>query len=104
MKDRQQAETLVAQFLAHGGRIRKLPEPASEVTDLLDYLREQNIDVYPTGTPDRYLYRGHVVDLRRVLILVNLRRYRQNMPPIRIAATGSWTTSVSLPRFPRSEH
>jgi hypothetical protein len=76
---------MVADFLAHGGTIKKMPEARPHtVADVLQYLVEQDVqvEVVNRGESRRvYVYRGKPASLERLVLIANRHRRRRNLPP-----------------------
>ena len=90
MSLRTHHETLVADFLARGGVIRRVPPPKPTVAaDVLQYLQERNVDV--RAVPERgetetsYVYKGQVINLKTLLAVANRHRSRRHLPPFQLA-------------------
>ena len=83
----QTIETLVAAFVARGGRIDKIPEAVpTTANDVLQYLHSHNVKVEPApakpGEADgRYFYDGDMIDLHSLIERANSHRRRQRLPP-----------------------
>jgi len=90
MSLRTQHETLVADFLARGGIIRKVPPPKPTVAaDVLEYLQIRNVDVQTvpghSETEASYVYKGRVVNLKTLVAIANRHRSRRHLPPFQLA-------------------
>ena len=89
MSLRQQTAAMVADYLARGGRIRRLPPPKPTVAaDVLQYLQERNVDVQPVPTPggeSSYVYKGQVINLKTLVAIANRHRSRRHLPPFQLA-------------------
>jgi hypothetical protein len=91
MSARQQTDALVADFLARGGRIRKVPEAQpTKVADVLSYLRERGAPVEPVapkakGETTMYLYQGELVNLRTLVDVANRYRRRHGLAAFELA-------------------
>lgn len=90
MSLRTQHETLVADFLARGGVIRKVPPPKPTVAaDVLEYLQVRNVDVQIVpghGEADAsYVYKGQVINLKTLVAIANRHRSRRHLPPFQLA-------------------
>ena len=90
MNPRQHAQAIVADYLARGGTIHRLPEARPPcVADVIEYLREHDVDV--AVNPDRggrcaYLLRGEPISLERLVRVANRHRRRANLLPFDLAA------------------
>lgn len=89
MNLRVQHETLIADFLARGGTIRKIPPPKPTVAaDVLDYLQTRNVDVQAVARPGEnessYLYKGQVINLKTLVAIANRHRSRRHLPPFQL--------------------
>jgi len=87
---RAQHETLIADFLARGGTIRKLPPPKPTVAaDVLQYLQARNVDVEAVPRPGEsessYLYKGQVINLKTLVAIANRHRSRRHLPPFQLS-------------------
>ena len=90
MSLRAQHEMLVADFLARGGVIRKVPPPKPTVAaDVLEYLQVRKVDVHivPTqgGMEAGYVYKGQVINLKTLVAIANRHRSRRHLPPFQLA-------------------
>jgi hypothetical protein len=85
MNLRQQTAAMVAEYLARGGRIRRMPAPKPPVAaDVLEYLQGRNIDVQPLpndGGEQSYVYKGQVINLKTLVAIANRHRSRRHLPP-----------------------
>jgi hypothetical protein len=91
MSVRPQHETLIADYLARGGTIRRIPPPKPTVAaDVLQYLQDRNVDVRPvpgrTEAESSYLYKGQVIDLKALVAIANRHRSRRHLPPFQLTA------------------
>jgi len=79
-------ETLIADFLAHGGAIRKFPP--SKPTLVLQYLQVPDVDVQavvqPGESESSYLYKGEVITLKALVAVANRHRSRRHLPPFQL--------------------
>lgn len=87
---RTQHETLVADFLARGGVIRRLPPPKPTLAaDVLEYLQVRNVDVQTVPghgeTEASYVYKGQVINLKTLVAIANRHRSRRHLPPFQLA-------------------
>ena len=87
---RTQHETLIADFLARGGTIRKIPPPKPTVAaDVLQYLQTRNVDVQAVPRPGEpessYLYKGQVINLKTLVAIANRHRSRCHLPPFQLS-------------------
>lgn len=87
---RAQHESLVLDFLARGGAIRKLPPPKPTVAaDVLQYLQERNVPVEVVPQSDEaeasYLYRGRIINLKTLVAVANRHRSRRRLPPFQLS-------------------
>jgi hypothetical protein len=92
MNLRQQHEVLVADFLARGGKITKLPPARPTVaSDVLRYLQDRKVDVHPVtdegGAETKYVYKGGVISLKTLVAIANRHRSRRRLPPFQLTAT-----------------
>jgi hypothetical protein len=92
MTRREQTAVMVADFLARGGSIRRLPPPKPTVAaDVLEYLQERNIDVQPVPDPggviSNYVYKGQVINLKTLVAIANRHRSRRRLPPFQLRAS-----------------
>jgi hypothetical protein len=89
MSLRQQTAAMVADFLARGGTIRRLPPPKPTVAaDVLQYLQERNVDVQLVSEPGAesgYVYKGQVINLKTLVAIANRHRSRRHLPPFQLA-------------------
>ena len=85
---RQQTAKMVAEYLAHGGRIHKVPPPKPPVAaDVVAYLQGRNIDVQPLpneGGDQNYVYKGQVINLKTLIAIANRHRSRRRLPPFKV--------------------
>lgn len=85
MNLRQQTAAMVADYLARGGRIQRVPPPKPPVAaDVLEYLQGRNIDVQPMpseGGEANYVYKGQVINLKTLIAIANRHRSRRRLPP-----------------------
>jgi hypothetical protein len=91
---RQQTAAMVADFLARGGTIQRVPAPKPTVAaDVVQYLRERNIDVQPvtdpTGNTTNYFYKGQIINLKALVVIANRHRSRRRLPPFQLAGRTS---------------
>lgn len=91
MSVRQHHETLIADYLARGGTIRRIPPPKPTVAaDVLQYLQDRNVDVRAvpgrTEAESNYVYKGQVIDLKALVAIANRHRSRRHLPPFQLAA------------------
>jgi hypothetical protein len=88
MNLRQQTAAMVAEYLARGGKIRRLPPPKPPVAaDVLAYLQGRNIDVQPLpgdGGDPSYVYKGQVINLKTLIAIANRHRSRRRLPPFQL--------------------
>ncbi len=90
MNLRTQHETLIADFLARGGAIRKIPPPTPTVAaDVLDYLQTRNVDAQAVArageSESSYLYKGQVINLKTLVAIANRHRSRRHLPPFQLS-------------------
>ena len=90
MNLRTRHETLIADFLARGGTIRKIPPPKPTVAaDVLEYLQSRNVDVQAIARPGEseasYLHKGQVVTLKTLVAIANRHRSRRHLPPFQLS-------------------
>jgi len=80
---------MVADFLARGGTIRRVPPPKPTVAaDVLQYLQERNVEVQPLPGPggeSSYVYKGQVINLKTLVATANRHRSRRRLPPFQLA-------------------
>jgi len=73
------------QDFALGGTIHYLPKPEpTEISDILEYLRDCNFVVYPAPRGDgepKYVYQGAVVTLQKLVSIANEHRAVRQLPP-----------------------
>jgi len=88
MSLREQTETMVAEYLARGGTIHRVPPPKPPVAgDVLEYLQGRNIDVLPLpneGGEQSYVYKGQVINLKTLVAIANRHRSRRHLPPFQM--------------------
>jgi hypothetical protein len=89
MSVRPQHEALIADYLARGGTIRRIPPPTPTVAaDVLQYLQDRNVDVQTVqGRADMdstYVYKGQVIDLKTLVAIANRHRSRRHLPPFQL--------------------
>jgi len=94
MTRRQHSAALVADFLARGGTIQRVPPPKPTVAaDVVQYLQERNIDVQPVpdhaGATTNYVYKGQLINLKTLLAIANRHRSRRRLPPFQLAGRTS---------------
>ena len=94
MSLRQQTAAMVADYLARGGTIQRVPPPKPTVAaDVLQYLQERNIDVQPvtdpTGSMTNYVYKGQVINVKTLVAIANRHRSRRRLPPFQLAGRTS---------------
>jgi|SoiMethySBSTD1v2_1073268.scaffolds.fasta_scaffold444650_2 hypothetical protein len=94
MSLRQQTAEMVADYLARGGTIQRVPAPKPTVAaDVLQYLQERSIDVQPvvdpTGTMANYVYKGQIINLKTLVAIANRHRSRRRLPPFQLAGRTS---------------
>src|SRR5580765_965401 len=86
----QTVETMIAAFVAQGGRIHKVPEAVpTTATDVLQYLKSRDVDVErapakPGEVEGRYFYGRDIIDLRTLVDRANGLRRRQRLPPFEV--------------------
>jgi len=91
---RRQTAAMVADFLARGGTIRRVPPPKPIVAgDVLQYLQERNVDVQAVSDPNAatttYVYKGQLINLKTLLAIANRHRSRRRLPPFQLAGRTS---------------
>jgi hypothetical protein len=85
---RQQQAALVADYLARGGEIRRLPTPEpTAADDVFEYLRECGFDVSRArgkmaGT--QYICNGRAVPLEELVSIANNHRETRRLPPFQL--------------------
>jgi len=89
MSVRPQHETLIADYLARGGTIRRIPPPKPTVAaDVLQYLQDRSVDVRAvpgrTEAESGYVYKGQVIDLKTLVAVANRHRSRRHLPPFQL--------------------
>jgi hypothetical protein len=87
---RQQTAAMVADFLARGGTIQRVPPPKPTVADdVVQYLQERNVDVQPvpdpTGPTANYVYKGQLINLKTLVAIANRHRSRRRLPPFQLS-------------------
>ena len=90
MSLRSHHEMLVADFLARGGTIRKIPTPKPTLAaDVLEYLQVRNVDVQTVPghreIEASYVYKGQVINLKTLVAIANRHRSRRHLPPFQLA-------------------
>jgi hypothetical protein len=83
-------QTLVADFLARGGMVRKVPSPKPTVAaDVLQYLQARNVDVQVAPergeTASSYVYKGQLINLKTLVAIANRHRSRRHLPPFQLS-------------------
>ena len=86
---RQQHAALIADYLAKGGTIRKLPPPKPiTASDVLKYLQESDVDVRvvpgPDGADSHYTYKSKAITLKTLVELANRHRLKRRLPPFQV--------------------
>jgi hypothetical protein len=87
MVDRQTVDALVCEYLAGGGRVRKMPDVTSvRPAQVLQYLKTQNIDITlarakNANTESKYRHRGQIISWEALVDLANRHRRKQRLPP-----------------------
>jgi hypothetical protein len=87
MVDRQTIDALVCEYLAGGGRVRKMPDATSvRPAQVLQYLKEQNVDITLARAKNsynetQYRHRGEIVSWAALVELANRHRRQQRLPP-----------------------
>jgi hypothetical protein len=80
---------MVADYLARGGKIRRVPPPKPIVAaDVLQYLQERNVDVQLVVGPGGeagYVYKGQVINVKTLVAIANRHRSRRHLPPFQLA-------------------
>lgn len=94
---RQQAATMVADFLARGGTIQRVPAPQPTIADdVVQYLQECNIDVQPvpdpSGATTSYVYKGQLINLKTLVAIANRHRSRRRLPPFQLTRLAGRTS------------
>ena len=89
MTARQNHTELVADFLAKGGTITKVPPARPALaSDVLGYLQDQNVDVHAitdeTAAETKYVYKGEVITLRKLVLIANRHRNRRRLPSFQL--------------------
>jgi len=87
----QQHADLVADFLARGGRIRKLGTPAPTFAEeVLRYLQEGRVDVRALVEPGKpvstYIYKQRVITEKQLVAIANRRRARRRLLPFELTS------------------
>jgi hypothetical protein len=79
---------MVAEYLARGGIVRKLPEARPHTADdVVRYLREQDVAVEMKDTGGKrpeYALRGEPISFERLLNVANRHRRRHNFTPFEV--------------------
>ena len=86
---REEQTALVAEYLARGGEIHRIPPPNPTVaSDVLQYLQDLHVDVHPVrdevGNTIHYVLNGKRIDLNELVALANRRRKRSRRPPFQL--------------------
>jgi hypothetical protein len=88
--DRRDIDAMVAEFLARGRRINKIPaaQPTT-ANDVLHYLNEQGVKVEVAAVSlgyghAKYMLDGAIIDLKTLLRQANARRRKQRLPPFEL--------------------
>ena len=94
---RQQTAAMVADFLARGGTIQRVPPPEPTVADdVVQYLQERNIEVQPipdqAGGTTNYVYKGQLINLKALVAIANRHRSRRRLPPFQLAQLSGRTS------------
>ena len=90
MSTQQEYETLVTEFLARGGRIRKIPNvQLKSAQEIVEYLRGLNVPVQLVSAkgrhePRHYLCRGETMNVERLVAFANSHRRRRRLPPFQL--------------------
>jgi hypothetical protein len=97
MNLRRQTAAMVADFLARGGTIQKVPAPKPTVADdVVQYLQEHDIDIQPvpdpTGGTTSYVYKGQLINLKALVAIANRHRSRRRLPPFQLARLAGRTS------------
>jgi len=84
---RQGVETLVSQYLAGGGRIKKIADAIPATADeLMQYLKARNVDIEPAraknaNSASKFYHEGQLIGTDGLLQLANGHRREEEMPP-----------------------
>ena len=86
---RQDHAALIADYLAKGGTIRKVPPPEPITpSDVLKYLQENDVDVRAEpgrdGSGPHYTYKGKAIPLKALVELANRHRIKRRLPPFQL--------------------
>ena len=78
-------EHLIAQFLARGGTIRKIPTPQpTTASDVLEYLNDHNVDFRAVAEPgefvSKYMYKHRIITEKQLVSIANKHRARRGLP------------------------
>lgn len=89
---REQQATLIEEYLARGGAIRRLPESKPTVaSNIMNYMRDNNVHVQEvsggSGIEARYVYKTQVVTLNTLLKIANRHRRRRRLPLFQLEET-----------------
>jgi hypothetical protein len=85
--DRKGIDALVCEYLANGGRIRRIPDPLPVgPAEVLEYLgsRDVTIEIVPrkdANSPVKYRHKGQLLSWRALVQLANGHRRRQRLAP-----------------------
>jgi len=94
---RQQTAAMVADFLARGGTIQRVPPPKPTVADdVVQYLQERNVEVQPvpdpSGSTTNYVYKGQLINLKTLVAIANRHRSRRRLPPFQLSQLAGRTS------------
>jgi hypothetical protein len=87
---RESIDALVCEYLAGGGRIRKIPGAISATPDeVLRYLKAQKVDITVArakhaNAETKYLHGVEVINSKDLVQLANVHRRKQRLPPFEL--------------------
>ena len=80
---------MVAEYMARGGTIKKMPEAEPHtLADVMSYLQGKNVEIVSAArgeTSPSYLLRGKPISAQRLIGLANRYRRRNHQPPFEVA-------------------
>jgi hypothetical protein len=103
MNSREKDDALIVDFLANGGRIRKVPDAVRvSLLGVVAYLRQQNLAVEPIARSGpaakrKFLCGGQRVNVETLVSIANDRRSGQGLPPFQLDFR-SWSKTLSQAR------
>jgi hypothetical protein len=86
----QNIDELVSEYLAGGGRIRKIPDAISATPgEVLRYLKARKVDVARArpknaNTETKYRHDGEIINSTALVQLANEHRRQQQLPPFQL--------------------